>query len=168
MRNRGDLLPALDDEWINSHRECLRKKYANVLLRLIRVCESTRDYPAAIRYTEALLVQDPLSEASYQMLMRSHALRGDRAKALRAYQRCAAVLHKELGVEPGIITQKLRERIVNIEPHPLAVLPSAGSTAPAMVGREREWNQLTKIWNEVVQVGARLVIMTGEGFWKLS
>jgi len=85
---RGDLLPALDDEWINSHRERLRKKYADLLLRLIRVCESTRDYPAAIRYTEALLVQDPLSEASYQMLMRIHALSGDRAKALRTYQRC--------------------------------------------------------------------------------
>jgi DNA-binding SARP family transcriptional activator/predicted ATPase len=159
---RGDLLPVLDDEWINSHRERLRKKYADVLLRLIHVCESTRDYPAAIRYTEALLVQDPLSEASYQMLMRLHALSGDRAKALLAYQRCATVLHKQLGVEPGITTQKLRERIVNIEPHPLAVLPSPGSADPAMVGREREWKQLAEIWNEVVQGGARLVILTGE------
>jgi DNA-binding SARP family transcriptional activator len=159
---RGDLLPALDDEWINSHRERLRKKYADVLLRLIPVCESTRDYPAAIRYTEALLVQDPLSEAGYQMLMRIHALSGDRAKALRVYQRCAAVLHKDLGVEPDITTRKLRERIMNIEPHPLAVLPSPGSADPAMVGREREWKKLAEIWNEVVQGGARLVIMTGE------
>jgi DNA-binding SARP family transcriptional activator len=129
---RGDLLPALDDEWINSHRDRLRKKYADVLLRLIPVCESTRDYSAAIRYTEALLVQDPLSEASYQMLMRIHALSGDRAKALRTYQRCAAVLRKDLGVGPDITTQKLRERIVNIELHPLAALPSPGSADPAI------------------------------------
>lgn len=115
---RGDLLPGLDDEWIEAHRERLKKQYSGVPARLIVFFEQARDYPAAIRHAESLLLQDPLQETVYQTLMRLHGLNGDRAEMLRAYERCATVLRRELGVEPGIVTRRIRDQISRADMQP--------------------------------------------------
>ena len=52
-----------------------------------------------------------LTEPTYRALMRLHALNGDRTAAVRAYHDCAAILQRELGVEPSRATRELYERL---------------------------------------------------------
>ena len=160
---RGDLLPGLHDEWIETHRERLKQKHSSALTRLITLCEQARDYPAAIRHAENLLSQDPFQETVYQTLMRLHGLNGDRAEALRTYERCATVLRAELGVEPGIATRRMREQISKVDMQP----PSASearvrSSEPALVGRDAEWKRLLETWRVAGQGRASFVMVTGE------
>src|SRR5438105_15332103 len=101
---RGDLPPDCYDDWILPERERLRQQQLAALERQLLLLERQRDYPAAIHAAQRLLRHDPLHELTYQHLMRLHARSGDRASALRAYQTCAAVLRRELDVDPSPAT----------------------------------------------------------------
>ena len=52
-------------------------------------------------YAERLVRHDPLREAGHRALMRLHAARGDRVRAMRAYHAYAALAQRELGIVPG-------------------------------------------------------------------
>jgi DNA-binding SARP family transcriptional activator len=159
---RGDLLPGLHDEWIETHRERLKQKYSDVLENLIALCEQARDYKAAVRHAESLLSQDPFQETVYRALIRLHGLNGDRAEALRAYERCATVLRRELGVEPGSATRRIRDQVARADmQRPTPEIPARGS-GPALVGREREWKGLLEAWREVGQGRALFIMVAGE------
>lgn len=159
---RGDLLPGLRDEWVDTHRQLLKQKYSGVLTRLIALFEQARDYQAAIRHAESLLSQDPFRETVHQTIMRLHGLTGDRAAALRAYERCATVLRQELGVEPGIATRRMRDQISRADMQPPASGAPARSSEPALVGREPEWKRLLETWREAGQGRSSFVMVTGE------
>jgi DNA-binding SARP family transcriptional activator len=102
---RGDLLPGCYEEWIIQERERLRQEFVGALERLTALLEIERDYPTAIEYALRLKQHDPLRESPYRLLMRLHALNGDRAAAIHTYHSCAATLQRELGVEPGAATR---------------------------------------------------------------
>src|SRR3974390_3230646 len=140
---RGDLLPGLHDEWIGTHRERLKDRDSGGLGRLIALFEQARDYPAAIRHAESLLSQDPFQETVYQAIMRLHGLNGGRAEGPRPYERCATVLHRELGGEPGIATRRIRHQTstAGMQPHSGSEV-RARNSEPVLVGREPEWMRL--------------------------
>ncbi|MCI0354796.1 MAG: AfsR/SARP family transcriptional regulator, partial [Acidobacteria bacterium] len=108
---QGDLLPSCYDDWLLSERERLQQMFVAALERLILLLETERDYRPAIRYAQRLLQHDPLHEATYQHLMRLHALSGDRVSALRLYHTCTTVLERELGVAPSPATQAAYEAL---------------------------------------------------------
>jgi DNA-binding SARP family transcriptional activator len=124
---RDDLLPGWYEDWLLCERERLRQTFLTALEQLILVLECTQEYLAAIGYAQRLLRHEPLHEATYQHLMRLHALRGDRASALRVYQTCATVLARELAVAPSAATCDVYERLQHMgaqqrciapDPHP--------------------------------------------------
>ena len=47
--------------------------------------------------------------------MRCHARRGERATALHLYQQCAALLKKELGVQPSAATRLTYREILDLD-----------------------------------------------------
>ncbi len=49
----------------------------------------------------------PYRESAYRQLMTAHAAAGNRAEALRDYERCRALLSADLGVDPSPETQSL-------------------------------------------------------------
>jgi DNA-binding SARP family transcriptional activator len=53
----------------------------------------------------------PLEEEAHRGVMLAYAMGGDRVKALQAYDRLAAILESELGVEPDETSQALRRAI---------------------------------------------------------
>ena len=112
---KGDLLPSCYDEWIQGERDRLQQIYQGALERLIDLLEQERNYAGAIRVAQRLLRLDPLQEATYRHLMRLYAVRGDRGAILRTYQTCAAVLKRELAIEPGLTTRKTYERLIRAE-----------------------------------------------------
>jgi DNA-binding SARP family transcriptional activator len=133
----GDLLPNCYDRWIDEDRDRLRGVFEGALVELIEACERERDYVAAIRAAERLASHDPLREAFHARLIGLCAAAGDRASALRAYQRAAETLERELGVEPGPALREARAGALNDAPPATAatrpVSDRTGSEAPAPV-----------------------------------
>ena len=84
----GELLP---DDRYEAWTELRREHVAHLHRQLLR---------AGRRWSE-LLALDPTDEAAHVAAMRVHVERGDRAAALAEYDRLVAVLHEELGAEPG-------------------------------------------------------------------
>jgi DNA-binding SARP family transcriptional activator/tetratricopeptide (TPR) repeat protein len=162
---QGDLLAGSYDEWVVAERERLAQMYARVLERLVLSLENGHEYTAAIRYADRLVRQDPLREAAYQSLIRLHGLNGDRASALRVYHQCVTILRRELAVEPGPATRRLRELIMSPDtpetPEPQEP-PRALAAHLPLVGREREWRRLREIWKAMDLGRASLVLITGE------
>ncbi len=156
---RGDLLPGCYEEWVLSERERLRRLYTGVLERLVAVLESRRAYSDAIAYGRQLLDQDPLREATYQLLMRLYAQMGDRAGALHVYHTCATALQRELGVEPSALTRSAYERLLSGEAERV---PPPMPAAPRLVGREREWERIRSAWAEASSGRAHVVLLAGE------
>src|SRR5262249_5039304 len=62
-------------------------------------------------YGDRILRYDRARECTHERLMRLRHLAGDRAGALRQYERCAFALEEELGVRPAERTVDLYERI---------------------------------------------------------
>jgi DNA-binding SARP family transcriptional activator/predicted ATPase len=168
-----DLLPGIYDDWLTPLREEYRRRIAEVLHRLAILFELRQDYAAAIPCAERLVALDSLSEAHHQLLIRLHAANHDRASALRAYHQCMRVLRREMGVEPGLATQELFERILKAEPETQRE-PASGSSISlakamsqlqkvrALVGRATEWQQLVSAWQVAVEAGPRVAIISGE------
>ena len=97
---RGTLLSSCYDEWIMPERQQLQRRMTDALLQLIRLLETERNYRSAIVYAQRLLQYEPFDETTYCMLMRLHAANGDRAGALRIYQRCVDLLQDEFAAAP--------------------------------------------------------------------
>jgi DNA-binding SARP family transcriptional activator len=152
---RGELLAGGYDEWLRDARERLRERYLEALSRLCARLEADGERAEAISYAERLLREDPLREESYRLLMRLHDARADRARALRVYHACAAVLERELGVEPSTATRAAYEAL-------LPGAPESASERPVLVGRAAERARLTEIWRDAARGHAQLVLVTGE------
>src|SRR5262245_57258359 len=161
---QGDLLPNCYDDWILPEREQLRRAYSDALERLLLLLESQDQPRAALGYAQRLLRQDPLREETYRALMRLHATCGDRAMVRRVYQTCAAVLERELGVEPSAATRHAYAQLVQLDApaRPMPSLPPAKTNLPvqftSFVGRERELAELKPLL-----LTTRLLTLTGPG-----
>ena len=112
---QGDLLPNCYDEWILPERDRLQQMCLAALERLMELLEQAGNYAGAIRVAQRLLRLDPLQEATYRCLMRLYAARGDRGAVSRTYQSCAAVLKRELAIDPGLTTRTTYERLMRAE-----------------------------------------------------
>jgi non-specific serine/threonine protein kinase len=166
---QGDLLPSCYDDWLLSERERLSQMFSAALERLIVLLETERDYRPAIHYAQRLLQHDPLQEATYQHLIRLHALSGDRASALRLYHTCATVLERELGVAPSPATQAAYEELRLKTPPTLPLAPPAPSfphprrhnlpiPLTSFIGRVREQAEVQRLLS-----ATRLLTLTGSG-----
>jgi len=160
--HRGELLPDLYDDWAIDERERLRGRYHDALTRLARLRSDRGEHDRAAAAASALVRGDPLQEAAHRLLMQVHDTAGDRAAAVRAYHECVSTLRRELGVEPTPETTALYDRLVrrtepSVEPGPR----SRAAHAP-MIGREREWQELTELWRQTEAGAGHLVVVAGE------
>jgi SARP family transcriptional regulator, regulator of embCAB operon len=64
-----------------------------------------REPEYAVKHAREAVTLEPFRETSYQLLMRAHAAVGNRAEALRVYERCRTLLSEELGVPPSSQTE---------------------------------------------------------------
>ena len=115
----GDLHPADDgelDQWLGSQRAQRGAAARRGVEHQIEACETEGDYAAALPLAQALIDADPHSEDAHRRLMRLHYLRGDKAAAMLAFDRCEEVLKHEVGTQPSQETLAL-----------LATIESAGA-----------------------------------------
>ncbi len=159
---RGDLLPDSTGEWIDADRERLRQRAKQVLAQLVALLEKERALGDAIERAQQLLRLDPLDEEAWCSLMRSHARRGERATALHLYQKCAAVLKRELGVQPNAVTRLTYQEILDlgVEAPPVASAPRAA--VYPLVGRQSEWRALVDACRAAAEGRTQLLVIRGE------
>ncbi len=151
----GELLGELDysdcphlDEWVSAAREQWRTARIHALAEVAARLEAESRVAAALPYAERLVAEDPTLEHAHRRLMRLHYLRGDRAAALGAFERCRQLLRLQLAAEPGAETRELARLIersgalpqLQARPVPIAVL-----RPPRLVGRDAEWAQLATL-----------------------
>jgi predicted ATPase/DNA-binding SARP family transcriptional activator len=169
---QGDLLP--DDpysDWLNPHRERLRRLYRESCLALSGVYEEEGAYGRALPLLSLLLDNDPADETAHRALMRLLALSGRRHEALRQYQACVEALAAELDAPPAPETETLYEQILRgelapqpavVPPLPAVSQPPADNPRPLFVGRERELGVLAAHLQAVVAGNGRILFIAGE------
>jgi LuxR family transcriptional regulator, maltose regulon positive regulatory protein len=115
---QGDYLEEYPYEpWAAEERERLRQLYLRTAQRLAEALLAQQEPEAALAVTQAMLARDDCWEQAYRLQMLAFEALGNRAQALRTYQRCTKRLQAELAVEPTAVTVALYERIVgNGEP----------------------------------------------------
>jgi len=102
---RRIFLPGEDGTWIERQRTRLRTMRVRALDCLADVWLANGEGALAVEAAQETIELEPFRETGYQRLMRAHAARGDRAEALRVYERCRRLLAEELGVDPSPQTE---------------------------------------------------------------
>src|SRR5688500_11547618 len=177
----GDLL-AHDPyaEWAEPRRARLRDLYVQLLLDLARLREATGDSSGAVEALTRLLAAEPAREDAHLALMRLHASRGDRTRALRQFELLGDALRHELDAAPGPEACALRESLLAADPAPEALAtshpqpreaippsrPARRANLPlpltSFVGRSREIETVYTLLLDATAVG-RLITLTGAG-----
>jgi DNA-binding SARP family transcriptional activator len=100
--------PFLPDErgaWVDKRRQEMRADLVRALEILCDGWLARGEHVQATLSANELVDLEPFRETSYQRLMRAHAAVGNRAEALRVYERCRRLLSEELGVDPSPPTE---------------------------------------------------------------
>lgn len=108
---RGDLLEGWYDDWCLFHRERLQNMYLTMLDKLMCYCETHSLYQEGLTHGERVLRLDRAHERTHQKMIKLLYLSGDRAGALRQYDRCVSALSEDLDVKPAAKTLQLYEQI---------------------------------------------------------
>lgn len=100
-------LPCIEGEWVDSQRRRLERQLVRALECLSVIWISNGEPALAVGTASKAVALDPFRESSYYLLMRAHAAAGNRAEAMRVYQRLRNLLATELGTEPSADTESL-------------------------------------------------------------
>jgi DNA-binding SARP family transcriptional activator len=112
----GPFLP--DDlyaDWSALRREQLTRMLLTMCAAIAAHYLQAGSPARAVEWSLRILAEDRCDEAAYRLLMRAHALCGNRAEALRQYERCKLTLAEQLGVPPLRPTTDLYEAILRDE-----------------------------------------------------
>src|SRR5206468_10627972 len=91
-------------------------------------------HAVAVAELERLVVEQPLRERLWGMLMLALYRSGRQAEALRAYTHARTTLADELGIDPGPALQRLEDEILRQDPalewHPVAAPATSALSGP--------------------------------------
>ncbi len=156
----GPLIPDCTDAWAEDRRARLARQATEALDLIVRLHEERHDLPQAIAAAVRMVALDEANERSCLRLMRLHALAGDRPAALRVYEHCVRALRDDFDTNPSADLQAAAKRLSS--PRRGRLADTVAQSPLPLVGREREWRELRRAWDDV-QKGTRLcVLISGE------
>jgi DNA-binding SARP family transcriptional activator len=160
----GDMADEIGGEftvWLEQQRGRRRSRTRATLVELSRRAEGAGDFEAALSHAQELLALEHLSEDAHRRVVRLHYLRGDRAAALLAFDRCEKTLKDEIGTTPSAETLALLATISAAQPQALAavarVVPASVLLPPRLIGRDDELAGLHRAWQS-----AQVLALIGE------
>jgi DNA-binding SARP family transcriptional activator/predicted ATPase len=152
------------EEWSLLVREQIQRQALAVLHRLSEQDEARGAYERAQGYAWRQLELEPSHEEAHRQLMRLLALDGQRSAALAQYESCRRTLAEELGVEPGVETTALYERIrdgaIGRRPERPAALHNLPATTLPLIGRKAELAEVVRLLRTP---SCRLLTVVGPG-----
>ena len=104
---RQPFLPGEEGEWISRERLALRSILIRTLDCMTELWIANGEPVLAVEQALESVYLEPYRETGYQRLMRLHMSLGNRAEALRVYERCRGLLADELGADPSPETQRV-------------------------------------------------------------
>jgi DNA-binding SARP family transcriptional activator len=156
--------------WIERRQAELRELHLSALEVASRAATALGRLADAVAAAEEAIAQEPFRESAYVALIGAHAAGGNRAEALRAYERCRRVLAEELGVNPSSPTEAAYLAVLQDDlaptdrqaaalPLPAALGPDAGAS---LWGREAELDRLAQAFKRIETDGRQVVVLGGE------
>jgi DNA-binding SARP family transcriptional activator len=162
---RGELLHGWYSDWLLSERDRLQEVYLGLLDKLLAYHAGRGNLDHGLACGATILKHDKARESSHRHLMRLYYAAGDRAAALRQYERCAGALARELAVDPSAATVTLYEQIrdekkrTSAAPHLLPPLPS-GAALPEILSHLQQVERLLDTLQEKVRQDIALLHRT--------
>ena len=154
-------LGGVEGPWVDGVRNRLRELLSRTLEALAQARTGLGQYTlAAAAALEAVSV-DPWRESAHRRLMEAHEAGGNRAEALRAYERCRRLLAEELGVAPSVETTEIYQRLLGEEPE----RPARPATLPGqlpLVGRDQSMTALRELVTAAASGRGGMAVLTGE------
>ena len=114
--HRRPFLEGFHDRWCEDRRHRARLMWLTGLETLVRYRRRSGQWESVILEADLVLRVDPLRETMHRELIHAHYARGDRASALRLFERFRALICEELGVSPMPSTRRLHDGILKGEP----------------------------------------------------
>jgi DNA-binding SARP family transcriptional activator len=152
-----DLLPGWYHNWCAYERERLQNIYLTLLDRLMAHCEATQQADPGLRYAMLSLRYDRARERTHQRMMRLYSMGGDRAAALRQFDRCVIAMDEELGVAPAAETRALYESLRRGGTQTPAAVRSEGAGLTELLDRLRQISRNLDEYQQQVQAGIQAV-----------
>jgi peptide/nickel transport system substrate-binding protein len=128
---RQPFVPGDEGTWVEGKRRELAEVRARALSVLADACLRSGDPREAAKCAEQAIALEPFRESGYRRLMEAHVAAGNRAEALRVYERCRRLLAEELGAYPSPETESIYRALLDtpsLEPRPVD-----GAPAPAVL-----------------------------------
>jgi DNA-binding SARP family transcriptional activator len=170
----AEFLPGASGTWVETRQRELVCTRVRALEALSQAAASSGAAADAIAAAEEAMKLEPLRESSHLRLILAHVAAGNRAEALRAYERCRRILAEELGVKPSTAIEAEYLRLLaedeDVAPAPSPRRPDAGALPAALalaghaplIGRSQELEQLWCQWQQATRGGRYAVFIAGE------
>lgn len=124
------------------------------------------DASGAVPDLERLVLEHPLRERLWEMLMTALYRSGRQSEALGAFERARTILAEQLGLDPGAGLKAVHARVLAHDPS--LGRPNVRSALPALlrpprelVGRQAELARLRRLWSEALRGHSRTVVVRG-------
>jgi Bacterial transcriptional activator domain len=92
-------------------------------------CLRSGDASEAAKWFDEAIALDPFREMGYRRSMEAHSAAGNRAEALRVYERCRRLLREELGAYPSPETESIHRTLLGVASADAAVAPHSRRVA---------------------------------------
>jgi peptide/nickel transport system substrate-binding protein len=145
-------LPGEDGAWVEQERRDLADIRERALSVLADASLRSGDAREAAKWAEELIALSPFREAGFRRLMEAHVVAGNRAEALRVYERCRQLLAEELGAYPSPETDSIYRALLE------APQTSVRTTLVAEPTVEPGKSGLSRVQTEVLPLRAEPVV----------
>jgi DNA-binding SARP family transcriptional activator len=164
-RLRAPFLAGHSGEWADEVRAGLDDLVVGAHEIASQAALAAGDPDRALAAADAAVARSPLRESAHRARLAALAAGGNRAEALRAYQRLRRALADELGVDPSPETEAAYVALLGSPAGGTSPARPAAPSRPApapFVGRETELAALAEAWDQAVGGARHVVVVTGE------
>lgn len=104
----------VDSEWILHTRDQIKDKIIQIIERLAQNYIRLEQFEEVIEWANRLITIDDALEEGYRLLMLAYYYLGDRHKAIKAFEKCEAVLKRVYNIAPMETTEQLYEMVIRL------------------------------------------------------